>query len=230
MKKVAIGLLSFNEEQNIRNAFNEVLKAVDSLGESPDNIEFILVNDGSTDGTLNEIEKIRLIHSDLEIKVISHPVNKGLGMAFQSALKNTNAKYLLWLPGEDTVPYETIAFIISKAGEKSALLTYPINIGVRKNYRQIISKIYSIITKLLIADIKYFNGPNLYRVEDIVDINLSNTGHAFQLELISKLINRRLNYMEVPIKIRERAHGASKAISLKNFLEILRTVTIYKFK
>ncbi len=230
MKKIAFGLLSLNEEINIKNAFDEVLRALATLGEADSNYEFILVDDGSTDGTLIEIEKIRLNHPGLMIKVVSHSVNKGLGAAFQSALKNAHAEYLFWLPGEDTVPFETIALISSLAGEKSAILTYPTNIAVRKIYRQILSKIYAAITRVFIADIKYFNGPNLYRVEDIIEINLINTGHAFQLELISKLISRGLSYMEVPIKIRERKHGHSKAISFKNILEIFKTVAIYRVR
>ncbi len=223
-------MLSFNEEQNIKNAFDEVLSAIDTLGEAYSDFEFILVDDGSTDGTLIEIEKIRLNHPSLLIKVVSHSVNKGLGVAFQSALNITQAKYLFWLPGEDTVPFETIALIASFAGENSALLTYPTNIAVRKTFRQIVSKIYSVITKAFIADINYFNGPNLYKVEDIVDIDLKNTGHAFQLELIGKLLSRRLSYIEIPIIIRERKHGHSKAISFKNILEIFKTILIYKFK
>lgn len=230
MKDIAIALLSFNEEQNIKNTFDEVLRAVESLGVLKTDYELIFVDDGSTDGTLAEIEKIHLNNPDLAIKIISHPFNMGLGIAFQSALKSADAKYFFWLPGEDTVPFETISFIISKAGTNSALLTYPSNIGVRKTYRQVLSKIYAAITKVLIADIRYFNGPNLYIVKDIINIKLSNTGHAFQLELISKLISRKLTYIEIPIKIKERSHGHSKAISLKNLLEIIKTVLVYRFK
>ena len=48
-------------------------------------------------------------------------------------------------------------------------------------------------------------------------------GFGFQADLITRLLDEKFNYIEVPIQVVERRSGQSTALSLKNILSILHT-------
>lgn len=70
---------AFNEEVNIKNLFDDLRPRVAQLG-----ARVIIVDDGSSDGTLAEIERHR---GDLDLRVVRHPRNLGLGTAINSGLR-----------------------------------------------------------------------------------------------------------------------------------------------
>lgn len=55
-KLVSIGIICFNEEPNVRLAYQELAKLADK--EKKYNFEFIFIDNGSTDGTKEEIKKV----------------------------------------------------------------------------------------------------------------------------------------------------------------------------
>ena len=73
MKDTLVIMPCFNEERNIR-------KVISSLLELKYNIDILLVNDGSSDNTLNKLK-------GLDIEVVSHPFNLGYGAALQTGFK-----------------------------------------------------------------------------------------------------------------------------------------------
>ena len=70
---------AFNEEANIENLFADLRPRVAALG-----ARVILVEDGSSDNTIAEIEKHR---GDMNLRVVRHPRNLGLGTAINSGLR-----------------------------------------------------------------------------------------------------------------------------------------------
>ena len=68
-------------------------KCVESIiNQSYKDIEIILVDDGSTDNTLEELNKI--VQVDSRIKVISYDKNKGLNYALNMCLKEAKGTYI----------------------------------------------------------------------------------------------------------------------------------------
>ncbi len=80
----------FNKEKYIRNTLNSV------LNQTFTNFEIIIVNDGSTDDSLNKIK----IFNDQRIKII-HQENLGLSNARNAGIKKAKAKYIAFLDADD---------------------------------------------------------------------------------------------------------------------------------
>lgn len=96
-KKVIIVMPAYNAEKTIQSVFERIPK--DVLGRISD---FIVVNDGSTDGTENTVRKLA---KKYPIKLINHEENKGYGGAqktgFRQALKdNADIVVLLHSDGQ----------------------------------------------------------------------------------------------------------------------------------
>ena len=79
---------AYNEEATV----GEVLQVILS---SPLIDELICINDGSTDNTLEVINKFKP-----KIKVIDIPNNRGKGFAMAQGIKKANSEILLFLDGD----------------------------------------------------------------------------------------------------------------------------------
>ncbi|MDD3173064.1 MAG: glycosyltransferase family 2 protein [Herbinix sp.] len=93
----------FNEERNIRNV-------IASLLELEYDIDILLVNDGSTDNTLNQVQ-------GLSIVVVSHPFNLGYGAALQTGFKyatENGYKYIIQLDSDGQHDVKYVQAILNK--------------------------------------------------------------------------------------------------------------------
>ena len=74
-------------------------------------IELIIVDDGSTDQTMNEIKRFCNANRDrfysLEIK--QHETNKGLCAAINTALRLVKGEYIMWFDSDDLLAEDNIA-------------------------------------------------------------------------------------------------------------------------
>jgi dolichol-phosphate mannosyltransferase len=70
---------AYNEEANIANLFADLAPRAKALG-----ARVIIVEDGSTDRTIEEIEAHR---GDMDLRVVRHPRNLGLGTAINTGLR-----------------------------------------------------------------------------------------------------------------------------------------------
>ncbi len=80
----------YNEEKNVRKFFDETKSAFENSG---DMIQFVFVNDGSTDNTENELKKLFDDEKESNISVISFSRNFGKEAAILAGLNNSCGEY-----------------------------------------------------------------------------------------------------------------------------------------
>jgi len=90
MKKISIVIPIYNEEVAIEKNVRLVLKALD---DNYRDAELVLVNDGSTDSTLDTIQ--RLAEGDKRIEVVSYGKNRGRGYALKRGFKQAVGDYII---------------------------------------------------------------------------------------------------------------------------------------
>ncbi len=83
---------AFNVEQYIERAINSI------LDQDFKNYEVIVIDDKSTDGTLDKILKY-----DGKINIIKNSINKGLGGVRNIGIENAKGEYIVHLDGDDTL-------------------------------------------------------------------------------------------------------------------------------
>src|SRR5690606_30159516 len=82
MKLISIVIPAFNEEANIASMYAKLVKELEEL---PYRYEIMFINDGSSDGTLQEILKLAAVHDT--VKYISLTRNFGKESAMLAGLK-----------------------------------------------------------------------------------------------------------------------------------------------
>lgn len=113
MVKISVILTAFNEEKYIRKAIESI------LNQTLTDFELIVVNDGSTDNTLD------IIHSfdDERIKLITQD-NIGPGASRNKALKEAHGEYIMYLDGDDWYSDDALEIAYREASNKCTDFTF----------------------------------------------------------------------------------------------------------
>ncbi len=91
MNKISIIVPCYNEEKSLPLFYEELIKYVNQFADSI-KFEFLLVNDGSTDNTLNTIKD--LLKTDERIKYISFSRNFGKEAAIYAGLEKSTGDFV----------------------------------------------------------------------------------------------------------------------------------------
>ncbi|MCC8161105.1 MAG: glycosyltransferase [Oscillospiraceae bacterium] len=98
------------------NREKEIAACIESLrGQTLENIEIIIVNDGSTDNTLSAAESI----DDERITVLSQ-ANSGQGIARNTGMAAASGEYIAFVDSDDTVEKEMLEVMYKKAKTENA--------------------------------------------------------------------------------------------------------------
>ena len=80
MPKILVSRVAFNEHIKLKNA---IIRFLAARGKIRFPLDYLIVDDGSTDGTTAMIERFK----DQGVKTIRHPQRSGVGAAIRSAIK-----------------------------------------------------------------------------------------------------------------------------------------------
>lgn len=106
----------------IYNIENYLAKCIESIiAQKYENLEIILVNDGSTDGCQKICEDYA--KKDKRIKVVNKP-NGGLSSARNEGLKNATGDYIAFVDGDDYLEPEMYYKLLTKAQNSNADLCF----------------------------------------------------------------------------------------------------------
>ena len=171
MKTISIIIPAYNEEKNIPLIYSELQKVFKNLQDKYI-FDVLFVNDGSTDKTLYEIEKLADLNS--QVKYIDFSRNFGKEVATTAALNNCQGDACIMLDADLQHPIELIPEFINKWEQG-----FEVVVGIRnKNkstgfMKKIGSNIfYKIINK--ISEVKIVPNATDFRLLDRVVIDEFN--------------------------------------------------------
>lgn len=171
MKSISIIIPAYNEEKNIPLVYQELQK-VFQFCEKKYVFSILFVNDGSSDGTIREIEKLAV--SDQNVKYIDFSRNFGKELATTAALNSCQSDACLMLDADLQHPIELIPEFIQKWENGAEVV-----VGIRNKNKSIgiLKKIGSkIFYKIInsIAEVKVVPNATDFRLLDRVVINEFN--------------------------------------------------------
>jgi glycosyltransferase involved in cell wall biosynthesis len=85
----------YNQEKNVLTALERIKRVAESTGLS---YEIIVVNDGSSDDTLNALQEKFV--SDSNIRVFTNPKNMGKGYAVKTGITNSHGYNVIFTDGD----------------------------------------------------------------------------------------------------------------------------------
>lgn len=100
---------------NIVNYIDDCLQSL--LAQTHKDIEVVLVNDCSTDGTMSEVAKYE---NDKRLVIVNHNENKGAGWARRTGIAHATGDYVITVDGDDWLAPDFIEQLAKNAEETGA--------------------------------------------------------------------------------------------------------------
>lgn len=94
----------------VYNTKNHLMKLINSVIHQTmhENVELILVDDASTDGTFEDDEIKQIIHQSDNIKILKNPINRGPSYTRNKGVREATGEYIIFADSDDYLNYELI--------------------------------------------------------------------------------------------------------------------------
>ncbi|MDP8235287.1 MAG: glycosyltransferase family 2 protein [Candidatus Erginobacter occultus] len=193
----------FNEEENIAPLCRELRETLNRWGRA---YEVLIVDDGSTDSTLDKLRQAKAVFPSL--RVIRNPRRFGQSAALAAGFRFARARVLVTMDGDLQIDPEDILRLLETAGE------YRAAVGRRQRRRdpapkhfqaKLANRIRSLVLQDRFADI---GCPlRVFPRADLERIQLFDGFHRF-LPVLLAAAGRTV--LQVPVNHRPRRRGRSK--------------------
>jgi glycosyltransferase involved in cell wall biosynthesis len=216
--KLSILMPVFNEERTLAAAIKRVLDV-----EYPCEIELVIVNDGSRDGTAALVDGI----DDPRVIGDHHPLNRGKGAAIRTAGAVATGDYMIICDADLEYAPEEIPRLLAPvlAGEAEVVFGTR-SFGSHSSYsfwyvmgNKGVTTVCNVLYNAYLSDLETcfkLMPLALYR-----DLDIREPGFGMEAEVAGKLLKRGIRPYEVAISYRARGREDGKKITWKDGVEAL---------
>ena len=221
MPQISLLIPIFNVEKTIIRVIDRLIDLLTNVNYS---YEIILINDGSTDLTLDQIKNYI---NNSNIRVLSYKNNVGKGHALKSGIKFVTGKYTVFLDGDLEISASNINdyvqglqnsdIAIASKQHPNSIVTRPI---ARKVFSLAFRTLVNSLTGLNASDtqsgFKAFKSSALKQIAPLLTVKK----YAFDVELlvIAKILNMKI--VELPVYLTMDAKFGFKNI-IRMFIDLL---------
>jgi len=228
--KFSIIVPVYNEETTILT----VLQKLDNLKKYYQNIQIIVINDGSKDNSLEILENNKSLFDTL----INNSTNKGKGNAVKKGLEVANGDYITFQDADleyDPNDFKKFLDLINQV--KPDLI-----IGSRFNYadysrshyilnkigNKLITFLFNIIYDTTFTDI--YSCYACFKKDLLINETLKTDGFEQHAEILCKVVKNGKKFYEVPINYNGRSHDEGKKIKFYHIFSVIYQILVGKFK
>jgi len=219
----------FNEEKNVAELFNRFLLAAK---DNNFDVEVVFVNDGSTDGTQIELEKISNAFP-LNAKIITHTENSGIPMSWISGIRKAVGTYVCLIDSDLQNPPEFVFELYKSLMASGMDICRGVRVPVRNQ-----SKNRVIMSKALNHILNHFFGMHSKdnksgfligsksTIESVV-VHEGNYKH-FQTFIGVSANSKNLKVVEIDTPFEDRRSGVSflSGKSMQTIVSVLKDILI----
>ncbi len=228
--KISVIIPVYNEEVSILKVLKRLHEKVNNDGD----LEIIVINDGSTDNTLNQLNE----NNDLYNQLISYENNNGKGYAVQKGLEISKGEYVFFQDADlEYDPKELNKFIKLIKNFDPDLI-----IGSRLNYSEytrshnilnkfgnkLITLLFNLFYNTTFTDI--YSCYACYKKNLVKENELKTKGFEQHAEILCKVVKNGKKFYEVPISYNGRSHEEGKKIKFYHIFSVLFRIVIERFK
>lgn len=213
----------YNEKGNIEELYSRINSSIRSI---TDSFEIIIVDDGSTDGSFDEIKRLS------KIKAFKLNKNYGKSYALACGIHNASGQIIVTIDGDLENHPEDIPSLINKIKEGYDVVTgwrkdrWNSSFFSRKLPSLIANWLISLISKLKIHD--HGCGLTAFKSDLLKDFIFSDQIHRMIIPYIA--IKQEVKVFELEVGFTTRKYGKSKYGISRTFSVILDLISYIFFK
>lgn len=220
--KLSILMPAYNEERMLQHAVASVLSV-----SYPCDVELIVVDDGSTDGTSAVLREIN--HPN--VIVLRHAENVGKGAALQSAAAVATGTHLVPFDADlEYDPADLVAMVSAIMTGKGEVVFGPRVLGLNTRYQSFLhamaNRAMTLIANLLFG--AYVTDMHtclkMVPVDTFRALNLTERGFGLDTEVTAKLLKLGVRPFEVPVTYCSRSSAEGKKITWRDGVKSLQVL------
>ena len=222
----------FNEEDGIEQLQNSLTQLRQTLGEG---LQFIFVDDGSTDDTVNRLQLA--FGSDPTCCILEHGVNRGIGAAFRTGFQAASGEIVCTIDADCSYRPEGLKRLIAALDDAGADIAvaspYHPDGGVAgvPAWRLLLSRACSLLYRIL-APVNLYTYTSVFRAyrQGVVrDVQFQSNGFVSAVEILFSAARQGYRITEVPMVLHARTVGQSKmkiARTIRTHLKLMRDLVV----
>lgn len=236
---ISIIIPLFNERDNVIQYEKDLFPVTDAIArECNESFEYIMVDDGSGDDTLSRLSDIAGRRQD--IVVLRHEKNSGMGSAIRTGIAQARGDLIITMDSDLTFRPQDVRKLIAayrRTGADCVSGSPYLEKGLMEEvtpFRLFMSKSVNFLYRLLLGGNISCVSPifRLYKREIFTQIPVTSNNFEINAEIISKLLIKKMNVVEVPVPLLKRRHGDSKiriTKEIRNYLWLLYKIFRTKY-
>ncbi len=217
----------YNERERVEQAISEVLAT-----ELPAEFEVIVVDDGSTDGTRDILQRRDW---DERVRLLEHPFNQGKGAAIRTALQHARGDFAAVFDADLEYDPADLARLMPPLLDGRANACF----GVRAfdGYtshsflyvlgNKAVTLAANVLFNVYLRDIMTCH--KMLRTELFRSLHLRSPGFAIEPEIAARLVQRGERIFEVPVHYRARSTAEGKKLTALDGFRVLGTLLHCRF-
>lgn len=224
--KLSVIVPIFNE----RNTVVEIMRRMRAV-DLPIEREFILVDDGSSDGTRQVLQQL----GDSTVRVINHAQNQGKGAAIRTGLEHVTGDLVLIQDADLEYDPEDWPKLLAPIFRGKATVVYGSRFtGERRNMlflhwvgNRMLSLVTNILYNTTLSDME-----TCYKLFDrsVLDgITLKSNRFDFEPEITAKILRKGVRIYEVPISYTGREVHEGKKITWRDGFAAIYALVKFRF-
>ena len=218
--KLSVVIPVYNERQTIEL----LLKRVEA---APYEKEIILVDDGSTDGTHEILERLARAHRD-QVHLFLHPQNRGKGAAIRTAIEHVTGDIVIIQDADLEYDPQDYPALLGPILEGHADVVFgnrfhggPHRVLYFWHYvgNRLLTNLCNMMTNLNLSDMEV--GYKIFRADVVQRLRLKSDRFGIEPELTVKVAKLGCRVYEVPIAYHGRTYAEGKKIGWKDGIAAL---------
>ncbi len=227
MTTLSVVIPAYNEEDGIADIVNRVLEVREELGMvGVNDLELLVVNDGSSDKTAEIVTAIAAQDSD--VRLISHETNHGYGAALKTGFSAAQGELVGFLDADGTYPPEYFPILCQTAMNGADLVIGSRMAGqdsemptTRRVGNLFFASLLSLVARQKVSDSA--SGMRVFRKDILERIYPLPDGLNLTPVMSTRALHEQVTIEEVPIPYSERV-GDSKLSVVKDGSVFLQSI------
>jgi glycosyltransferase involved in cell wall biosynthesis len=225
--EVTVVMPVYNERATVERAIAAVLDA-----QVADDFELIVVDDGSSDGT---VEVLREGSWPEHVRLLYHDRNLGKGAALRTALADARGTYTTIMDADleyDPADIPSLLAHLRNGDAEAVFGTRGFQSHSAYSFWYVVGNravtfAANLIYNSWISDM--MTGQKAIRTELFRSLKLKERGFAIEAEITARLLRDDVRIYEVPIVYRARSREEGKKLTPRDGLRVLRTLARCRF-